>query len=167
MRASAKFDEEVLRGSLVGFATWQWRRLEKVAAAADAEARQAAEQITPPPLSRCWRNISELARKIDGEVGEDEETCVRAEDLDALLARFSMQQWPVLSNDDCGFIAIESGTKTKPAEVEVPLMRKEVAGYLERTSQLHGLFASIEAREAFVAGLHGRAWMNASPFTCW
>ena len=62
-----------------------------MAAAADAEARQAAEQITPPPLSRRWRNISELARKIDGEVGEDEETCVRAEDLDALLARFSMQ----------------------------------------------------------------------------
>ena len=65
VRASAEFDEEVLRGSLVGFAARQRRRLEKVAAAADAEARQAAEQIAPPPLSRRRRNLSELARKID------------------------------------------------------------------------------------------------------
>ena len=98
---------------------------------------------------------------MDGEAGEDEETCVRAEDLDTLLARFGVLRRPVLSDDDCGFIAIESGIKTKPAEVEVPLVREEVAGYLERTSQLHGLFASVEAREAFVAGLRGRAWMNA------
>ena len=84
---------------------------------------------------------------------------------DALLAEAGARRRVVLSNDDCGYIAMHSGTAENvgPAilDDDVADLRRELADFTEALKPVENLFADADTFADYVAGIRNRGWVDA------
>ena len=84
---------------------------------------------------------------------------------DALLAEVGARRRVVLSNDDCGYIALHSGTAENvgPAilDDDVADLRRELADFTEALKPVENLFADADTFADYVAGIRNRGWVDA------
>ena len=84
---------------------------------------------------------------------------------DALLAEIGARRRVVLSNDDCGYIALHSGTAENvgPAilDDDVADLRRELADFTEALKPVENLFADADTFADYVAGIRNRGWVDA------
>ena len=84
---------------------------------------------------------------------------------DALLAEIGARRRVVLSNDDCGYIALHSGTAENvgPAilDDDVADLRRELADFTEALKPVEKLFADADTFAGYVAGIRNRGWVDA------
>ena len=84
---------------------------------------------------------------------------------DALLAEIGARRRVVLSNDDCEYIALHSGTAENvgPAilDDDVADLRRELADFTEALKPVEKLFADADTFAGYVAGIRNRGWVDA------
>eukprot|EP00754_Rhynchopus_humris_P016978 Rhum_TRINITY_DN14540_c0_g2::Rhum_TRINITY_DN14540_c0_g2_i1::g.96318::m.96318 len=91
--------------------------------------------------------------------GADADTAV-----DALLAEVGATRRAVVSNDDCGYVALHGGTEDSVAVVSddnVTELREELATFTATRRPVAGLFPSEDAFSAYVDDIRDRGWMDA------